>query len=42
MLTAEPTGSVVWNANRGAVSMRIMVRGRSAHVGLAHAGVNAL
>lgn len=41
MLTAEPTGGVVWNANRGAVSMRIVVRGRSAHVGLAHAGVNA-
>jgi succinyl-diaminopimelate desuccinylase len=41
MLTAEPTGGVVWNANRGAISLRITVRGRSAHVGLSHAGVNA-
>lgn len=41
MLTAEPTGGVVWNANRGAISMRVTVRGRSAHVGLSHAGVNA-
>lgn len=41
MLTAEPTGGVVWNANRSAISMRVTVRGRSAHVGLSHAGVNA-
>jgi acetylornithine deacetylase/succinyl-diaminopimelate desuccinylase family protein len=41
MLTAEPTGGVVWNANRGAITLRITVRGRSAHVGLQHTGVNA-
>jgi succinyl-diaminopimelate desuccinylase len=41
MLTTEPTGGVVWNANRGAITMRITVPGREAHVGLAHEGINA-
>jgi succinyl-diaminopimelate desuccinylase len=41
MLTAEPTGGVVWNASRGAVSLRVTVRGREAHVGLMHTGDNA-
>jgi acetylornithine deacetylase/succinyl-diaminopimelate desuccinylase-like protein len=41
MLTTEPTSGVVWNANRGAISMRVTTHGRSAHVGLAHTGVNA-
>jgi succinyl-diaminopimelate desuccinylase len=41
MLTAEPTSRVVWNANRGAISMRVEVRGRAAHVGLQHRGENA-
>jgi acetylornithine deacetylase/succinyl-diaminopimelate desuccinylase-like protein len=41
MLTAEPTGGVIWNGSRGAVSMRITVHGRTAHVGLAHSGINA-
>jgi succinyl-diaminopimelate desuccinylase len=41
MLTTEPTGGVVWNANRGAVTMRVTVPGREAHVGLAHEGINA-
>jgi acetylornithine deacetylase/succinyl-diaminopimelate desuccinylase family protein len=41
MLTTEPTGGVVWNANRGAITMRVTVPGREAHVGLAHEGVNA-
>ena len=41
MLTTEPTSGVVWNANRGALSMRVTTRGKSAHVGLAHTGVNA-
>lgn len=41
MLTAEPTGGVVWNANRGAISLRVTVRGKPAHVGLQHRGVNA-
>jgi succinyl-diaminopimelate desuccinylase len=41
MLTAEPTGGVVWHASRGAITLRITVRGREAHVGQAHLGVNA-
>ncbi len=41
MLTTEPTSGVVWNANRGAISLRVEVRGKSAHVGLQHRGENA-
>jgi acetylornithine deacetylase/succinyl-diaminopimelate desuccinylase-like protein len=41
MVTAEPTGGVVWHANRGAITLRVQVRGREAHVGQAHLGINA-
>lgn len=41
MLLAEPTSGVIWNANRGAISLRIRVLGKSAHVGLQHRGENA-
>jgi len=41
MLTPEPTSGVIWNANRGAITLRITVRGKPAHVGLQHQGVNA-
>ena len=41
MLLPEPTSGVVWNANRGAISLRINVLGKSAHVGLQHRGENA-
>lgn len=41
MLTAEPSGGSVWNAARGALSLRVDVRGREAHVGQANRGVNA-
>src|SRR5229473_7375052 len=41
MLLAEPTSGAVWNANRGAISMRVRVHGKSAHVGLQHQGENA-
>lgn len=41
MLTAEPTDGVVWNANRGAISLHVRVRGKPAHVGLHYQGVNA-
>ena len=41
MLTPEPTSGVVWNANRGAITLRITVKGKYAHVGLQHEGVNA-
>lgn len=41
MVTAEPTGGVVWHASRGAITLRVEVRGREAHVGQAHLGINA-
>lgn len=41
MLTAEPTSGVVWNANRGAITLRVDLLGKSAHVGLQHQGENA-
>lgn len=41
MLLAEPTSGVVWNANRGAISLRVRVLGKPAHVGLQHQGKNA-
>jgi succinyl-diaminopimelate desuccinylase len=41
MLTPEPTGGVVWNASRGAITLNITVKGKSAHVGRQYEGVNA-
>jgi acetylornithine deacetylase/succinyl-diaminopimelate desuccinylase-like protein len=41
MLTPEPTSGVVWHANRGAITLRVTVKGKPAHVGLQHEGVNA-
>jgi succinyl-diaminopimelate desuccinylase len=41
MLTAEPTGGVIWHANRGAITLRVSARGKEAHVGQAHLGVNS-
>lgn len=41
MLTAEQSGEIIWNAAKGALSLRVDVRGRAAHVGQAHQGVNA-
>jgi succinyl-diaminopimelate desuccinylase len=41
MLTPEPTSGVVWNANRGAITVQVTVHGREAHVGLLHQGRNA-
>ena len=41
MLTPEPTGGVIWNANRGAVTLRATMRGKAAHVGRQFEGLNA-
>lgn len=41
MLTPEPAGGVVWNANRGAITLKVTVKGKTAHVGRQHEGVNA-
>jgi len=41
MLTPEPTSGVIWNANRGAITLQVTVWGKAAHVGLQHQGINA-
>ena len=41
MLTPEPTDGIVWNGSRGAISLRVTVHGKHAHVGRQHEGVNA-
>src|SRR5215471_16901769 len=41
MLTPEPTSGIIWNGNRGAISLRVKVKGIPAHVGLHYKGVNA-
>src|SRR6185295_16842875 len=42
MLLPEPTSGVVWNGNRGAITLEVTVRGRAAHVALQHQGTNAV
>lgn len=37
----EPTSGVIWNGSRGALTGRVRVRGKPAHVGLHYEGVNA-
>jgi succinyl-diaminopimelate desuccinylase len=41
MLVAEPTGGVIWHAWRGAITLRVQVAGREAHVGYVGDGINA-
>ena len=41
MMTAEQSGEVIWNAAKGALSMRVDVHGRPIHVGQAFKGVNS-
>ena len=41
MLMPEPTSGVVWNANKGALTYHIEIRGKPAHVALEHQGENA-
>jgi len=41
MLMPEPTSGVIWKANKGALTYRIEIKGKAAHVGLAHQGINA-
>ncbi|SBT89049.1 succinyl-diaminopimelate desuccinylase [Streptomyces sp. DI166] len=40
MVTAEPSGTGIWNAARGAISLTISFEGREAHVGQAAFGIN--
>jgi succinyl-diaminopimelate desuccinylase len=41
MLMPEPTSGLTWNAGKGALTCRIRIKGKFAHVGLAHEGENA-
>jgi succinyl-diaminopimelate desuccinylase len=41
MLMPEPTSGVIWNGNRGAISLRVTVKGRPAHVCVHYQGLNA-
>lgn len=41
MLTAEQSGEVIWNAAKGALSLRVDVHGRPSHAGQAHKGINS-
>jgi succinyl-diaminopimelate desuccinylase len=41
MLTAEQSGEVIWSAAKGALSLRVDVRGRPVHVGQAFKGINS-
>jgi len=40
-LMPEPAGGNIWSACRGALSLGVTIRGRTAHVGLEHEGINA-
>lgn len=40
MVTGEPSGSSIWNAARGAISLRVSLEGKEAHVGQASFGIN--
>jgi acetylornithine deacetylase/succinyl-diaminopimelate desuccinylase family protein len=42
MLLPEPTSGRIWHSSRGAFTAEVVVRGRAAHVGLQHHGVNAV
>ncbi|MGH9518825.1 MAG: M20 family metallopeptidase [Terriglobales bacterium] len=41
MVTPEPTGGVIWNASRGAITLRATMAGKAAHVGRQFEGRNA-
>jgi len=41
MLMPEPTSGVIWNASRGAISLRVTVKGKPAHVCTHYEGHNA-
>jgi succinyl-diaminopimelate desuccinylase len=42
MLLPEPTSGRIWHSSRGAFTAEVVIRGRAAHVGLQHHGVNAV
>ena len=40
MIMPEPTSGAVWNANKGALTLKITLKGKPAHVALEHQGIN--
>ena len=41
MIMPEPSGGVIWNASKGALTMKVSIEGKYAHIALADDGVNA-
>jgi acetylornithine deacetylase/succinyl-diaminopimelate desuccinylase-like protein len=41
MLMPEPTSGVIWNANKGALTCKVTIKGKTAHVALEQQGGNA-
>lgn len=41
MIMPEPSSGVIWNASRGALTIRVNFKGKHAHVALADGGINA-
>lgn len=41
MFTAEPTSGAIWNASRGALSLRVRIKGKPVHVVMQGQGINA-
>jgi succinyl-diaminopimelate desuccinylase len=41
MLMPEPTSGIIWNANKGALTYNVILKGKAAHVSLASQGINS-
>ena len=41
MLMPEPTSGIIWNANKGALTCKVTIKGKAAHVALEQQGGNA-
>jgi len=40
MIMPEPTSGAIWNANKGALTLRVILKGKPVHVALEHQGIN--
>jgi len=41
MIMPEPTSGAIWNGNKAALTLKVSIEGKHAHVAIAHQGVNA-
>jgi acetylornithine deacetylase/succinyl-diaminopimelate desuccinylase family protein len=41
MIMSEPSSGVIWNASKGALTIKVIFKGKFAHIGLADEGINA-